>query len=74
MAHLRQAIYLRSYAGRNPLQDYVNEGYENFAEMQDTIAIEAVLNLLNAQIRIQRVDPDGNEIPNDDEEVKVVTN
>ncbi|NLI94852.1 MAG: preprotein translocase subunit SecA [Erysipelotrichaceae bacterium] len=62
MAHLRQAIYLRSYAGRNPLQDYVNEGYENFAEMQETIALEAVLNLLNAQIRVKvKTDTDENK-------------
>ncbi len=33
MAHLREGIGLRSYAQTNPLQDYVNEGYDLFREM-----------------------------------------
>ena len=52
MAHLREGIHLRSYANTNPLQDYVNEGYSLFGEAMDIIAVETVLNLLNAKINI----------------------
>ena len=52
MAHLREGIHLRSYANTNPLQDYVNEGYTLFGEAMDIIAVESVLNLLNAKINI----------------------
>ncbi|MFA6943010.1 MAG: hypothetical protein WCQ71_04065, partial [Bacilli bacterium] len=54
MDNLRQSIHLRGYANRNPLQDYVNEGYALFKEMMDSISIEAVLNLLNAQVQIKK--------------------
>lgn len=65
MAHLREGIHLRSYANTNPLQDYVNEGYSLFKEMMDTVAIEVVLNLLNAQIQIKKPDetPEGEQTP-----------
>ncbi len=52
MAHLREGIHLRSYANTNPLQDYVNEGYTLFGEAMDVIAVESVLNLLNAKVNI----------------------
>lgn len=54
MDHLRQGIHLRSYSGMNPLQAYVNEGYRLFKEMNDTIAVEVVLNLLNAKVEIKQ--------------------
>lgn len=60
MAHLREGIHLRSYANTNPLQDYVNEGYSLFGEAMDIIAVETVLNLLNAKINIA---PQGEEEP-----------
>ncbi len=56
MAHLREGIHLRSYAQTNPLQDYVNEGYSMFREMNDTIAVEVILNLLNAKVEIKKPD------------------
>ena len=52
MTSLRENIYLRSYAQTNPLQDYVNEGYQMFSDMLELVAIEVVLNLVNAQLRI----------------------
>ncbi|HZJ89774.1 MAG TPA: preprotein translocase subunit SecA [Bacilli bacterium] len=52
MAHLREGIHLRSYANTNPLQDYVNEGYALFGEAMDTIAVESVVNLLNAKVNM----------------------
>jgi len=57
MEHLREGIHLRSYAQSNPLQDYVNEGYAMFKEMNETIAIEVVLNLLNAKVEIKKPEP-----------------
>ena len=47
MARLREAIFLRSYANVNPLQDYVNEGYAMFRECLEIASVDAVLNLVN---------------------------
>ena len=47
MARLREAIFLRSYANVNPLQDYVNEGYAMFRECLELASVDAVLNLVN---------------------------
>ena len=47
MARLREAIFLRSYANVNPLQDYVNEGYSMFRECLEMASVDAVLNLVN---------------------------
>jgi preprotein translocase subunit SecA len=56
MAHLREGISLRSYAQTNPLQDYVNEGYQLFREMNDRVALDTAFNLMN--VRIIRKSPD----------------
>ncbi len=40
MDKLRNGIHLRSYAQNNPLQAYIQEGYEMFEEMQARIAPE----------------------------------
>ncbi|MCQ2796979.1 MAG: preprotein translocase subunit SecA [Bacilli bacterium] len=56
MSHLRDGISLRSYAQTNPLQDYVNEGYDQFKQMNDKVAHDTCLNLLN--VRIQRKAPE----------------
>ncbi len=50
MSHLREGIGLRSYAQTNPLQDYVNEGYDLFKEMNDNIAVDDAFNLLNVRL------------------------
>jgi preprotein translocase subunit SecA len=50
MAHLREGISLRSYAQTNPLQDYVNEGYGLFREMNERVALDTAYNLMNVQI------------------------
>ena len=47
MARLREAIHLRSYANVNPLQDYVNEGYDMFKECLELASVDSVLNLVN---------------------------
>ena len=56
MAHLREGIGLRSYAQTNPLQDYVNEGYDLFKEMNERIAVDTSLNLLN--VRLVKKEPE----------------
>ena len=50
MSHLREGIGLRSYAHTNPLQDYVNEGYDLFREMNSNIAVDSAYNLMNVRI------------------------
>ncbi len=50
MAHLREGIGLRSYAQTNPLQDYVNEGYALFREMNSNIAVDCVYNFMNVRL------------------------
>lgn len=58
MSHLREGIGLRSYGHTNPLQDYVNEGYDLFREMNNTIAVDCVFNFLNARLRTQEPKPE----------------
>lgn len=56
MSHLREGIGLRSYAQTNPLQDYVNEGYDLFREMNSNISVDCAFNLMNVKI-IKREEP-----------------
>ncbi len=69
MAHLREGIGLRSYAHTNPLQDYVNEGYDLFKEMNERIAVDTSLNLLN--VRLVKKDPEPSPAPIDAEAKEV---
>jgi preprotein translocase subunit SecA len=57
MDHLRQSIHLRSYAQSNPLQDYVNEGFKNFRELNEKIAVEFIGAMLNAKLEIKPKNP-----------------
>jgi preprotein translocase subunit SecA len=50
MSHLREGISLRSYAQTNPLQDYVNEGYDLFKEMNQRVAVDTAFNLMNVRL------------------------
>ncbi len=56
MAHLREGIGLRSYAQRNPLQDYVNEGYDLFNEQNEKGSVDIAFNLMN--VRLVKKDPE----------------
>lgn len=51
MTRFRESVSLRSYAQTNPLQDYVNEGWDMFREMLEVISLEVVLNLLNVKVQ-----------------------
>jgi preprotein translocase subunit SecA len=58
MAHLREGISLRSYAQTNPLQDYVNEGYDLFKEMNERVAVDTAFNLLNVRLVPKTPEPE----------------
>ena len=58
MSHLRDGINLRSYAQKNPLQDYVNEGYDLFAEMNEKAAVDTTFNLLNVRLKQKEPEPE----------------
>ena len=51
MDKLRSGIYLRSYAQNNPLQQYVQEGFDMFEEMNQRIDREITFFLLKVRIR-----------------------
>jgi preprotein translocase subunit SecA len=51
MDKLRTGIGLRGYASKNPLQAYVEEGYQLFQDMTMTIAREIVAFCMNVTIR-----------------------
>lgn len=50
MDKLRTGIGLRSYASSNPLQAYVQEGYELFQSMMQTISREIVAFCMNVRV------------------------
>ncbi len=50
MDKLRNGIHLRAYAQNNPLQAYVEEGYEMFEEMQERIAREVVFFAMKVEV------------------------
>ncbi|MFV0479927.1 MAG: preprotein translocase subunit SecA [Anaerorhabdus sp.] len=53
MSKLRDGIGLRSYAQANPLQAYVQEGFEMFEEMMGRIAQEIVTFCLNVKVVVE---------------------
>jgi preprotein translocase subunit SecA len=53
MSKLREGIHLRSYAQSKPLQAYVEEGYQLFEEMMNTIASEVLNFCMRMPIEIK---------------------
>jgi len=51
MDHLRQGIGLRSYAQKNPKQEYKREAFELFAEMLENIKFEVISILSKVQVK-----------------------
>ncbi len=51
MDHLRQGIFLRSYGGKNPRQEYKREAFALFTELLDNLQREAVKVLSHVQIK-----------------------
>ncbi len=53
MDYMRQGIFLRSYAQKNPKQEYKREAFELFAAMLDRIKYETITTVSKIQIRNQ---------------------
>ena len=53
MDYLRQGIHLRSYAQKNPKQEYKREAFELFTSMLDRVKSETVSMLSRMQLRTQ---------------------
>ncbi|VAW91827.1 Protein translocase subunit SecA [hydrothermal vent metagenome] len=51
MDQLRQGIHLRSYAQKNPKQEYKREGFQLFIELLDRVKREVVTVLSRVQVR-----------------------
>ena len=51
MDHLRQGIFLRSYAGKNPRQEYKREAFALFQDMMTNLQQEVVKVLSHVKIR-----------------------
>ena len=54
MAKLREGINLRAYAQTNPLQSYINEGYQMFQDLIIKIAYEVVIYTLHAVVKFAK--------------------
>ena len=53
MDYMRQGIYLRSYAQKNPKQEYKREAFELFSAMLDRIKFDTVTMVSKIQVRSQ---------------------
>jgi preprotein translocase subunit SecA len=53
MDYMRQGIFLRSYAQKNPKQEYKREAFELFSAMLDRIKFDTVTMMSKIQIRSQ---------------------
>ncbi len=53
MDYLRQGIYLRAYAQKNPKQEYKREAFALFTAMLDRIRTESVMLLQRLQVRTE---------------------
>ena len=49
--HLRQGIHLRSYAQKNPKQEYKREAFELFEGLLQAVRVEVTRLLMTVQIR-----------------------
>lgn len=51
MDHLRQGIFLRSYGGKNPRQEYKREAFAQFTELMQALQQEVIKVLSHVQIQ-----------------------
>ena len=51
--YMRQGIFLRSYAQKNPKQEYKREAFELFSAMLDRIKFDTVTTVSKIQVRSQ---------------------
>jgi preprotein translocase subunit SecA len=54
MDYLRQGIHLRSFAQKNPKQEYKRESFELFSDMLDNLKIEVISILSRVQVQEQK--------------------
>ena len=54
MDYMRQGIYLRSYAQKNPKQEYKREAFELFSGMLDRIKFDTVTTVSRIQVRTEQ--------------------
>jgi preprotein translocase subunit SecA len=54
MDYMRQGIYLRSYAQKNPKQEYKREAFELFSAMLDRIKFDTVTTVSRIQVRTEQ--------------------
>ena len=63
--HLRQGIHLRSYAQKNPKQEYKREAFELFSNLLDTVKREVTQVTMQVQVKsredVDAVEPTGVE-------------
>jgi len=52
MDHIRDAVRLRSYSGRDPLVEYKNEGHKAFGQLLATIDANIAENILKAGLQV----------------------
>jgi preprotein translocase subunit SecA len=67
--HLRQGIHLRSYAQKNPKQEYKREAFELFSNLLDTVKREVTQVTMLIQIRTE-ADVEAVEKPVEPENVR----
>ena len=53
MDHLRQGIHLRSYAQKNPTQEYKREAFEMFTDLLERVKLEVVSIICKVQVNTE---------------------
>ncbi|HEY5741789.1 MAG TPA: SEC-C metal-binding domain-containing protein, partial [Terrimicrobiaceae bacterium] len=53
MDGLREAVYLRAFAQKDPLVEYKNEAFAMFGELMDSIKLEVLNNLFRSTTNLQ---------------------
>ena len=53
MDYLRQSIHLRSYAQKNPKQEFKRESFELFSDTRDNLKEEVISVLSRRQVRLE---------------------
>ncbi len=53
MDGLREAVYLRAFAQKDPLVEYKNEAFSMFSELMDSIKVEVLNNLFRSTTNLQ---------------------
>ena len=53
MDGLREAVYLRAFAQKDPLVEYKNEAFSMFSELMDSVKIEVLGNLFRSTTNLQ---------------------